>query len=441
MVIDSLMLEALLEEENNTEDQPVEDTVPVESLKAETVEESQKTNTSEHLTQFFEKLQKLESTAAGKVRIAYFGDSMTDGDYIVQDLRRLFQDEFGGKGVGFVSITSESAASRGSVLHLYSNNWETQSYVNIKQPLKPFGVNGHAFFVSDTLNPTWVEYKASYQRNVNELYNPTLFYGGSDNKEAYVELFYNGDTTRVVKPLYTGKKLNILRLADKNLKSIRMNFVKADSIAFYGINSVNNAGVHIDNFSSRGNSGLPLSLFKPSFMHEFDKELGYDLIVLHYGTNVLNYGNLNYKWYERAMTRVVNQLKNCFPNASILIVSTADKASKYGMEMKTDSAVVPLANSQKKYAEATHSGFINLYQLMGGENSMVKWVEEEPALANKDYTHFNTKGSQKIAQFIYNQLKKEYELFKNTPKQGKTIVTENPEQPNQENEDDQDENN
>src|SRR5690606_10078631 len=127
----------------------------------------------------------------------------------------------------------------------------------------------------------------------------------------------------------------------------------------------------------------------------------------------------NYSWYEKAMTRVINHLRICFPNASFLIVSTADKSTKYGMEMKTDSAVVPLVSTQQRYAEKTRSGFVNLYLLMGGEGSMVKWVEEEPALGNKDYTHFNTKGSQKIAQFIFDELKKEYELFK----QNKSVKT------------------
>lgn len=418
MVIDSLLLEAIWEEENFTTFQKQEtDTVLVIAEKEKVIEEFQQPNSQEHLTLFFEKLAKLEEDKKGKIRIGYFGDSMTDGDYIVQDLRRFFQDEFSGKGIGFVSITSESAASRGSIKHSYSDNWQAQSYVNTKKPIRPFGVNGHVFFVNDSANATWVEYKASYQKNVSQLYNPTLFYGGSDNQEAYVELFYNGDSTRVVKPLNTDKKLNTLRLADKNLISIKMNFVNADSIAFYGINSAEDSGVYIDNFSSRGNSGLPLSLLNSSFIKEFDQELGgYDLIVLHYGTNVLNYGNLNYSWYERSMTRVVNHLKTCFPNASFLIVSTADKSTKYGMEMKTDSAVVPLANAQQRYAETTRSGFVNLYTLMGGDGSMVRWVEDEPALGNKDYTHFNTKGSQKIARFIFDELKKEYAQFrKNKP--------------------------
>lgn len=409
IVVDSLMLEALAKEENIANDTT---DIPIATASDSISNASFRANNHKGLLAFFEKLDELEKTGEGEIRIAYFGDSMTDGDYIVQDLRRLFQNEFGGKGVGFVSITSESATSRGSIRHNFSKNWHTQSYVNVKKPLKPFGINGQVSFVKDSLSPTWAEYKASGYKNISELYDPVLYYGSSNNKDAYVELFYNGDTLKVIKPLATDRKLNKLKLSDKNLKSIKINFINADSIAFYGINSADDKGIHIDNFSSRGNSGLPLSLFNASLMQDFDKELSYDLIILHYGTNVLNYGNLNYNWYERAMTRVINQLKNYFQNSNFVVISTADKATKYGTEMKTDSAVVPLAKAQYNYAKATESGFINLYELMGGDGSMVRWVEDEPALGNKDYTHFNTKGSQKIARFIFDELKKEYEHFK-----------------------------
>lgn len=420
IVVDSLMLEALAKEEiiaNESTDIPVATTLDSIS------NASFRANSHKGLLAFFEKLDQLEKTGEGEIRIAYFGDSMTDGDYIVQDLRKLFQNEFGGKGVGFVSITSESATSRGSIRHNFSKNWHTQSYVNVKKPLKPFGISGQVSFVKDSLSPTWVEYKASGYKNISELYEPVLYYGSSNNKNAYVELFYNGDTLKVIKPLATDRELNKLKLSDKNLKSIKINFINADSIAFYGINSADDRGIHIDNFSSRGNSGLPLSLFNASLMQDFDKELGYDLIILHYGTNVLNYGNLNYNWYERAMTKVINQLKNYFQNSNFVVISTADKATKYGTEMKTDSAVVPLAKAQYNYAKATESGFINLYELMGGDGSMVRWVEDEPALGNKDYTHFNTKGSQKIARFIFDELKKEYESFKKDKQSSKPKVT------------------
>ena len=335
---------------------------------------------------------------------------MTDGDMIVQDLRTNFQENFGGTGVGFVSITSESAASRSSIAHKYSQNWKTQSYLNVKNPTRPFGINGHVFFANDTTRQTWVNYTASRFRFTTELSNPTLFYGSSKNKKGKVRLVTGRDTIR--KDLVPTASVNTIKFASTNFKNLKAYFVHADSIPIYGFNFEDGKGVHVDNFSQRGNSGIPISKFDVSLMKAFQEKLDYDLIVLHYGTNVLNYGTKNYNWYEKSMTRTVNRLRECFPGVAILIVSTADKATKYDLEMKTDSAVAPLASAQRSYAINTKSGFINLYTLMGGDGSMVKWVEESPTLANKDYTHFNYQGSRKVGSLLYQQIIDGYSQFK-----------------------------
>lgn len=365
----------------------------------------------QYLISFYERLYQLEtSPETNHVRIAYFGDSMTDGDMIVQDLRANYQTKFGGQGVGFVSITSESAASRGSITHQYSGNWKTQSYLNVKRPRSPFGVNGHVFFANDTANVEWIRFKANNVKFATMLDNPTLFYGRSSNFDGKMDVIIGKDTIK--KTLSPSNLVNTLKISSNSIKSFKADFIEADSIPIFGFNFDNGKGIHVDNFSQRGNSGLPISTFNPSVMQAFNAKLGYDLIVLHYGTNVLNYGTKDYTWYDRSMTKTVNHLKECFPGVAILIVSTADKSTKYDLEMKTDSAVVPLTVAQKRYALKTQSGFVNLYTLMGGDGSMVKWVEEEPAKANKDYTHFNHRGAKKIATLLYEQLNQGYEKYK-----------------------------
>jgi lysophospholipase L1-like esterase len=363
----------------------------------------------QYLVSFYEKLYQLEKNPQSKVRIAYYGDSMTDGDLIVQDVRTNYQERFGGNGVGFVSITSESAASRGSVKSVYSKNWKTQSYLNVKRPISPFGVNGHVFFANDKTNPTWVQYEAGTNKYSATLDNPTLFYGKA-GKRGNVNFIIGKDTLR--KNLVPNNLVNSLKVTSGSIKAFKANFVHADSIPIYGFNFDNGSGVHVDNFSQRGNSGLPISMFDADVMRTFNSYLKYDLIVLHYGTNVLNYGTKNYHWYEKGMKKAVNKIRASFPGVSILIVSTADKSTKYELEMKTDSAVVPLMKAQKRYALESESGFVNLYTLMGGDGSMVKWVDETPARANKDYTHFNQRGAKAIGRLLYDQLNKGYEEYK-----------------------------
>ncbi len=381
---------------------------------------------NQYLIPFFEKLYQLEKTGSGNVRIAYFGDSMTDGDMIVQDLRTAFQQKFGGRGVGFVAITSESAGSRSSVVHEFSPKWKTQSYLNVKNPLRPFGVNGHVFFANDTTSVEWVRYKAGKGRFNGTLDNPTLFYGKSDNESGEVDFIIGKDSIR--RRLANRSLLNTLVVKQGSIGALKADFIDADSIPVYGFNFDDGKGVHVDNFSQRGNSGMPIARFNTSLMRAFHDKLGYDLIVLHYGTNVLNYGNRNYSWYERGMTQTVRKLKESFPGVAILIISTADKATKYDLEMKTDSAVVPLTRSQRRYALATQSGFIDLFTLMGGEGSMTTWTEGDPALANKDYTHFNFRGAKKVAGLLYDRIMKGYATYRTLRKE-KTPTPPPPPQP------------
>ena len=419
IVIDSLLLEAL-DEDSNTK-------IDANDTLRNTTAPSQISNSAvqyatenfedykgyQYIIPFYEKLLQLETTKSGSVRVAYFGDSMNDGDMIVQDVRRFFQEQFGGRGVGFVNITSESAASRATILHEFSNNWKTQTYLKTKKPIKPFGVNGYVFFANDTLHPTWVKFASSKHKFLSQLDNPTLFYGSSFNDDATISYCIGKDT--IYKKINGSNSLNTLKLAD-HLKNLKVNFIKAQNIPIYGFNFDDGKGIHVDNFSNRGNSGLPISVFDIDMMQAFQAKLNYDLVILHYGTNVLNYGTHDYTWYEKKMRKVVEHIKRCFPGVAVLVVSTADKSTKYDLEMKTDSAVVPLALAQKKYALKSQSGFINLYKLMGGSGSMVQWVEGTPTKANKDYTHFNYAGSKEVAKLIFDEINSGYILFKSLSK-------------------------
>lgn len=416
IVVDSLMLNAM----NDTTAIVATDTkVPVAGADSTEVKDVEEVDDSfnpslnadgyQNLSRFYEKLRSLEQTKSGKVRIAYFGDSMNDGDFIVQDVRSTLQENYGGEGVGFVGVSSLSAGSRGSVSHQYSKNWYSQSFVKVKKPVRPFGIDGQVFFAKNPAQTYWVRYRAQSQPHSTSLNKPTLFYGSARNANGYVTVKADKDSI-VSKTLKPSSLLNTLALTSRDVKSLQVDFHKADSIPIYGFNFDSGSGVHVDNFSMRGNSGLPLSILSTSLMNAFDRVLNYDLIILHYGANVLGYGSTKYGWYEKSMTTVVKNLQQCFPNADILVISTADKSSKIDEVMQTDPAVVPLMSSQKRYARQTRSGFISLYEVMGGKGSMVKWVND--GLASKDYTHFNASGSKKIARLIYGEINKGYVKYK-----------------------------
>ncbi len=402
--------EKLIEEKiKDTTEKPVEKSTPEEPKIVDARTEDLEKET--YLEFFYKQLALLEENPDDeKVRIAYFGDSMTDGDLIVQDIRRKFQEKYGGRGVGFVPITSESANSRASIIHRFSNNWKTYSFMKKHDKDFPFGLTGMVFYAEDSLGYPSVSYKSGVNAGDNLLPNPVLYYGNSTNDSAEVKMITLKDTTSF--ELKSAEKLNKLALKSGVLNNFELHFEKADSIPFYGVNFDIPTGVQVDNFSKRGNSGLPITQLKRDLMHAFQNELNYDLIVLHFGTNVLNSDSFNYAWYSSRMKNVVSYVRKLFPKSSVLVISIADKAKKYDTRMQTDSAVNYLLAAQKSYAAEEKAGFINLYALMGGEGSMVKWVEEEPQKANKDYTHFNPNGAREIAELIYKNIDKGFEEYK-----------------------------
>ena len=418
IVKDSLMLQAIKQDSISKKDTLLikKDSLIVEKdtvTKPEKMQYKSKFTDFENnfqLETFYKKLQLLEVDSTQHVQIAYYGDSMNDGDLIVQDLRKLFQDKYGGSGVGFVNIYSKSARTRGSVIHNFSNNWKYNSFLKRINKIA-LGVSGYTAFVDSTSNESWVSYIASSSPSKSKLYNPTLFYGKADGDSAKVFIDNKGELTEY--KLKGKRLLNTKRLSKYSVNHLKLIF-KSYKTPLYGVNFATKHGIHIDNFSTRGNSGLGMTLLHQNLMHQFQKKMNYDLVVLQFGTNVVSVKSKSFSWYKKGMERAVNHLKNAFEGADVLVFSVADKSRKYDTAMKTDSTIYALIKSQYYIAKETNSGFLNLYKLMGGENSMAEWVEGTPRYANKDYTHFNARGSRRIAKLIFKKMEAGYQKYKKT---------------------------
>jgi lysophospholipase L1-like esterase len=195
----------------------------------------------------------------------------------------------------------------------------------------------------------------------------------------------------------------------QNIKNAMLDFYADSTSIFYGVSLESDSGLVLDNFSFRGNSGLALTKVKSSMYKSFNEYLDYNLVVLQYGLNVLSEMQTDYSWYERSFTKTVSYIKNCFPNAAILLVGVSDRSYRNeDGNFETIPSLENLLEVQENCARKNKVAFLNLYKAMGGKNTMVKWVENEYPLANKDYTHLNFRGSQKIGRIIFNHIKAKY---------------------------------
>jgi lysophospholipase L1-like esterase len=172
----------------------------------------------------------------------------------------------------------------------------------------------------------------------------------------------------------------------------------------------------VDNFSMRGNSGMTLSKVPDSTLAQFAAIRPYDLIVLQFGLNVANTKQSDYSGYAKEMEAVVKKLAKAFPQASILVVGVGDRGEKKAGGIVTMGGIKALGRAQQQLAFRTGCAFWNLYQGMGGPGSIVKMAEGKPALANKDYTHINSKGGEFVAKRLFDALIHGYEERKGKQK-------------------------
>ena len=353
------------------------------------------------LKNFLSALSKTKKSGQ-TLRIAFYGDSFIEGDVFCGSFRDTLQAVFGGRGVGFVPITSDVAGFRNTIKHKFAN-WRTSSLIK-KDSAAEIGPSGLSFVPGES---NWVEYKPSRQKNLREFNTIKLYYKNSSSGI----LHYAIDTMESSDPLTTSNKIEEWKYKGKKIKSVKFQFEPFDSLMIYGASFEDEGGIYVDNFSLRGNSGLTLTGISLDMYKQFNKYRNYKLVILQFGLNLVVEEKLNYAAYTKRMVGVVNKLKKAFPNSSFLLLSVSDRSTNDNGTFRTMDAIPVMRNAQRLIAKESGIAFWDMYEAMGGENSMIKYVHAQPAMAAKDYTHLNFKGGRKLSGALVKSLLFEQEKY------------------------------
>ena len=336
------------------------------------------------------------------VRIAFYGDSFIEGDILTSSLRDTLQRLFGGRGVGYVPITSEVAKFRTTIKHTFEN-WQTYSIVGNYEDEPRFGIGGFCFEPADG---NMVEYSPAYGASLNKL---TLFYSNTAPRNLRYTV---RDTITIDTVLRPSNGLTKIDLNNLRSKSIRLSITQPDSIQLFGASIEDYTGLYVDNLAMRGNSGIGLSRISNTMLRDANRIRPYKLVIIQFGLNVVSEtDSTNYNGYAQSMIRIVNKFKESFNDCSILIVSVSDRSSNQGGNFKTIPGILAMRQAQRLVAKKTGVAFWDLFAAMGGENSMLKFVNAKPAMAAKDYTHLNFRGGKYVAKRLSDALLNEQERY------------------------------
>ena len=389
-------------------------------------------------------IEETSGSAPRKLRIAYFSDSIIEGDLITAPLRSTLQDIYGGTGVGMMPITSIVSGFRQTIRHEFSRNWETISFMTRDKSDISLGITGYTFiprsyyleqkkietdssdniespdslFSADSLatapvkrietkiakfyvqDDPWVEYRAVDIAGGAAYFEGIKLYYSHATDSSIVQISYDS-APAVTRQLRAGNSLQVLNISPgASIKRIRLTFSNKDPLHLYGLSFDEDRGIYVDNFPIRGYSGMYFQRIHAGILQAFHQNLNYDLVVLQYGENVSNPKNTDYENYKRAMIRTIEYIQTAMPKVPILIVSAHDRSIKDGTKYQTSPDIPILVKTQSEFAKETGCAFWNLYEAMGGYNSMLELVNQNPPLAGKDYTHFTRRGADYVAELL-----------------------------------------
>ena len=280
------------------------------------------------------------------VRIAFLGDSFVEGDILTADLRERLQSAYSGGGAGFAPMASPLTAFRRTV-KTQSKGWTTYNIMQRKAAPARLREN---FYVSG-----WVSQPAA------------------------------GASTRWESTDYR-KRLDSCTTARVFFLSPRDSRVEET----------------LNDYSVRSNNGQAMFWTNPSVNAQINAMLGYDLVVLQYGLNIMQPGVKNYTNYAGQIEKMIAYVRQCFPGAAVLVLGVSDRSVKTDAGFEPMDAIPHMLDCQRRAARNTGAAFWPTCDAMRALGGMEQFVKN--GWAGKDYTHIDYAGGRRVAWALFDAI-------------------------------------
>ncbi|NPA68225.1 MAG: hypothetical protein GXO50_06410 [Chlorobi bacterium] len=392
-------------------------------------------NTHSSLNKFFAILANIKNCKK-PVRILHYGDSQIETDRITDYFRYKLQTQFGGTGPGIVPAI-KAFDFKSPMIQSYTGEWKRYTVYGKRDTVikhRRYGMAGNfARFtpvINDTLPDSLITFRqkdiipgkllkyasitisqSPYSFGPSKRYKRCKMFYGYNKSEVKIKIFADGQMTdqSILPPVndYRVKTWNF----DKTPQTLRFEFEAEDSPDIYGFSLEGYSGINVDNIAMRGSGGLIFTRMDLNMLGRMYKQLNAKLLILQFGGNTVPNVRKNYDYYKKAFSRQLRTLKRISPDITIIVIGLADMSKKENDTYVTYPNVPLIRDALKKAAFENNCAYWDMYEAMGGENSMPGWVFYDPPLAEKDFIHFTPRGARYIAKMFYNAFMFEYNRY------------------------------
>ncbi len=368
-------------------------------------------------------LDETQGTRKEPIRALYYGNSEIGFDRPTSQIRRRLQSHFGDGGKGFLVAAPGWRYQRHSdVVWKQGGQWKIDTIRGGKRKDGLYGLGG-VLAISD--GPAWTEFAAVPVKDSRpegyrnfptgtrfskfELYYQTYAGGGK------IDIAVDGQATEsLTGASYTPKdRVHSLDLED-GPHSVRISGGKRP-IRLYGAVLERERGFVLDTVQVIGAWANSQSVFNKDHLKRQVARRKPDLVIFQWGAKELmrnpTMSPVQFRTFKKSYAEGVRRTMAARPRASCLIVSTKDMGMRHRNLIVTRPAVKSIVRGASDVADETGCAFINLFEALGGENTMRRWYEETPKRVAPDLGHLMRLGAIEVGDTISDILLKAYDQY------------------------------
>jgi len=376
------------------------------------------------LMRFFEQITQA-ALAKKKVHILHYGDSQIEGDRMTSFIRERLQTQFGGNGPGLIPATN--VYNTLTFTQEYSPNFKRYTcFGGNKLASRKYGIMGSAArFTPEFIDSTqqaqqidkqsaWIQIAASQKAfSRARKFNSVKMYYTSCVKPCAINVYEN-ETIIHQDSLINDNQAHVFTLSFPNTpQRLRFEFTSEISPTISNFSLEGDYGIQMSNIAMRGSSGTFLSSMDRNTIRVALDQLNPDLIIMQFGGNSVPHfkDSSSVRNFARYFKGQLTTLKSLKPTAAIVVIGPSDM-SRLEEGIYETYPLLPYCVKEMQTASMDAGAiFWNLYEAMGGKDSMPAWVNK--GLAGSDYIHFSPSGARVAAQLFYDALMNQYIQWKN----------------------------
>ena len=358
------------------------------------------------LTWFDDLFEALENSDTCRVRIMHYGDSQIEGDRITGVIREELQDAFGGIGPGLMPIIDPvGSINTGQACSAELRRALVYGPAEARARSGNYGVMGQvAYLDTSIVVSVWPRIKE--KKHCRKFTRVTLL---ADNIGSRLYVSCKGDR-RVIEPTKEMQRITF-QFPDS---TERVSLSMSGYANLYGILLDGDSGVCVDNIPMRGCSGVVFTAINRKHLSDFYNKENVRLILLEYGGNSVPYlttekGIHN---YVASIERQIRYLQQQAPKAKILFIGPSDMSTRIRGAWQTYPRLPAIIDSLRTTANRAGAAYWDIYQVMGGHNSMAQWCTQRPPLAGSDHIHFTRLGGERVGDLFCKSLMLYYDYYR-----------------------------